>query len=162
MRSMHVPQSGPQTRTTTARPQGLRPVPDAPENWAAAAVHDVLAALTRTVAGPGFAHPAALTQDAITDYALTLIRLRECACAASFERLTNACDAIAVTVSRLIEDRRCACLEEKCAALTRFVVHAQAMIPATANSMKPHFLSIPESPATPNGIQIGRRARVLR
>jgi len=161
MRSMHVPQPQPQALKTTARPQGRNPAPDAPENWAAAAVHDALAALTRTVSGLYFAHPAALTQDAITDYALTLIRLRECACAAGFERLTNACDAIAVTVSRLIDDRRCACLE-KCAALTRFVVHAQAMIPATASSTRPHFLSIPESPVNPNGIQIGRRARVLK
>jgi hypothetical protein len=161
MRSMNVPQPQPQIRTTTARTPGRKPAPAAPENWAAAAVNDALTALTRTVSGPCFAHPAALTQDAITDYALTLIRLRECACAAGFERLTNACDAIAVTVSRLIDDRRCACLE-KCAALTRFVVHAQAMIPATASSTRPHFPSIPESPVNPNGIQIGRRARIQK
>lgn len=140
---------------------GRKPVPVMSENRAAAAVHEALAGLAGTVARPCFAHPASLTQDAITDYALTLIRLRECACAAGFERLTNACDAIAVTVSRLIDDRRCACLEQ-CVALARFVVHAQAMIPATENSMKPHVLSIPQSPITPNGIQIGRRARVLK
>lgn len=161
MRSMHVPHPQPQFRTTTDRTPGRKPVTAASENRAVAAVHDALAALTRTVSGPCFAHPAALTEDAITDYALRLIRLRECACAAGFERLTNACDAIAVTVSRLIDDRRCACLE-KCTALTRFVVHAQAMIPATASSTRPHFLSIPESPVNPNGIQIGRRARVLK
>jgi len=161
MRSMHVPQPQPQTRTTTVRTLGRKPAPAETENWAVAAVHDALAALTRAVASPCFAHPAALTQDAITDYALTLIRLRECACAAGFERLTNACDAIAVTVSRLIDDRRCACLE-KCAALTHFVAHAQAMIPVTANNTGPHFLPSPGSPVTPNGIQIGRRARVLK
>lgn len=161
MRSMHVPQPQPQIRTTTARTPGRKPAPAALENWAVAAVHDALAALARTVADSSFSHPAALTQDAITDYALTLIRLRECACAAGFERLTNACDAIAVTVSKLIDDRDCACLK-KCAALTRFVVHAQAMIPATASSTRPLFLSIPESPVTPHGMQIGRRARVLK
>ena len=148
MRSMNVPQPQPQMRTTTARTPWRKLAPGAPENWAAAAVNDALAALTRTVAGSSFAHPTALTQDAITDYALTLIRLRESACAAGFERLTNACDAIAVTVSRLIDDRRCACLE-KCAALSRFVVHAQAMIPATAIITRPHFLPAPESPVTP-------------
>lgn len=158
MRSMHVHQPQPQTRPTTVRTQGRKPAPAVSENWAVAGVHDALTALTRTVSGPCFSHPAVLTQDAITEYALTLIRLRECACAAGFERLTNACDAIAVTVSRLIDDRRCACLE-KCAALTRFVVHAQAMIPATASSTRPHFPPIPESPP-PNGIQIGRRARL--
>lgn len=161
MRSMQVPPRQSQARTTIARPQGRKAAPAETENWAVAAVHDALAALTRTVAGPCFAHPDALTQDAITDYALTLIRLRECACAAGFERLTNACDAIAVTVSRLIDDRRCACLE-KCAALTRFVVHAQTMIPAAANSTRPHFLPSPESPLSPNAIQIGRRTRVLK
>ena len=159
MRSMNVHPSGSPTRTMPAMNPGRKPTPTASENWAVAGVHDALAALTRTVAGPGFAHPAAMTQDAITDYALTLIRLRECACAAGFERLTNACDAIAVTVSRLIDDRRCACIE-KCAALTRFVVHAQAMIPAPASNMKPHFLTIPESLVAPKGIEIGRRARV--
>lgn len=159
MRSMNVHPSGPQTRTMTVMNPGLRTVATASETWAVAAVDDALAALTRTVAGAYFAHPAALTQDAITDYALTLIRLRECACAAGYERLTNACDAIAVTVSRLIDDRHCACIE-KCAALTRFVVHAQAMIPASTSSKKPHFLSIPDSPAPPKGMQIGRRARV--
>lgn len=158
MRSMHVPQHRPQTRTTAAR-SDRKPLPDGSENWAVGGVHDALAALTRIVAGPCFAHPAALTQDAITDYALTLIRLRECACAAGFERLTDACDAIAVTVSRLIDDRHCAC-PDKCAALTRFVVHAQAMIPAQASNMQPHFLSIPQSPFAPPGVRIGRRARV--
>jgi hypothetical protein len=161
MRSMHVPQPQTQIRTTSTRTPGRKPVPVASENRAVAGVHDALAALARTVADSGFAHPAALTQDAITDYALTLIRLRECACAAGFELLTNACDAIAVTVSRLIDDPRSASLE-KCTALKRFVVHAQAMIPAPASSTRPHYLSIPESPITPNGIQMGRRARVLK
>jgi len=161
MRSMHVPQPQPQILTTSARTPGRKPEPDASEDRAVAGVYDALAALSRIVSGPCFSHPDALTQDAITDYALTLIRLRECACAAGFERLSNACDAIAVTVSRLIDDRHDACLEN-CAALTRFVVHAQAMIPATANSARPYSLSIPESPAAPNEIRIGRRTGVLK
>lgn len=74
-----------------------------------------------------FDHPDRLTQDGITAYALALLQLRECASAAGFVRLTDACDALAVTVSRLIEDRNCAS-PEKCEALTRFIAHAWAMI----------------------------------
>jgi len=55
------------------------------------------------------------------------MHLRECASAARLERLTDACDALAVTVSRLIEDQSCA-TRDKCEALTRFVAHAQAML----------------------------------
>lgn len=145
MHSMHVPQRQPQIRSTGAKPPEQKPEPDASENPSVAEAYDALAALGRIVSGPCFSHPDALTQDAIIDYALTLIRLRECTCAAGFERLANACDAIAVTVSRLIDDRRSACLEN-CAALKRFVVHAQAMIPATATSARPYGRSIPESP----------------
>lgn len=89
-----------------------------------------------------FSHPDALTQDAITDYALALMRLRECACAAGLERLTKACDALAVTVARLIEDKNCAC-RDKCTALTRFVAHAHAMLQLSADVTKPHALPIP-------------------
>jgi hypothetical protein len=74
-----------------------------------------------------FDHPDRLTQDGITAYALALLQLRECASEAGFVRLTNACDALAVTVSRLIEDKNCASLD-KCEALTRFIAHAWAMI----------------------------------
>lgn len=146
MRSMNVQPSGPQARTMAVLNPARSAAPAASENRAVAAVHDALAALTRTVSGPEFSHPDALTQDAITDYALALIRLRECASTADFDRLTNACDAIAVTVSRLIDDRHCAC-PEKCAALTRFVMHAQAMIPSAANRTRPQFRSMPENPA---------------
>ena len=90
---------------------------------AAQAVND----LGQIVSGYCASDPASLTEDRITAYALALIRLRECASAASLERLTRACDALAVTVSRLIEDRGSACAE-KCAALKRFVVHANEMI----------------------------------
>lgn len=72
-------------------------------------------------------HPDSLTEERITAYALALLRLRECAHGAKLERLMNACDALAVTVSQLIEDRRCAC-RQKCEALMRFIGHAEAMI----------------------------------
>ena len=100
--------------------------PGAPEDLVAAAV-DALNDMGNIVSHECFTNPDALTQDRITAYALALMRLRERASVAGFERLVNACDALAVTVSRLIEDRSCAC-REKCEALTRFVVHAKAMI----------------------------------
>jgi hypothetical protein len=74
-----------------------------------------------------FSNPAELTHDNITRYALALMRVRECAIDAGMTRLTDACDALAVTVSQLIDDETCA-NERKCEALTRFVVHAQVMI----------------------------------
>lgn len=120
MRSMKCPNSNRAAADTL-------PLPDAD----AAAVHQALDRLARAVASPGFAHPAALTWDGITDYALALIRLRECACAAGFERLAQACDALALTVSRLIDERRCGC-HDQLQALKRFVTHARAMIPAPA------------------------------
>lgn len=102
------------------------PSPGAPEDLVTAAVA-ALNDMGNIVSHQCFTHPDTLTEDRITAYALALMRLRECARAAGFERLMNACDALAVTVSRLIEDRSCAC-REKCEALTRFVVHAEAMI----------------------------------
>jgi hypothetical protein len=74
-----------------------------------------------------FTHPDNLTQDVILAYALALLSVRECAGIAGKERLMNACDALAVTVSRLIEDRASAS-HAKCEALTQFVAHARAMI----------------------------------
>ena len=97
-----------------------------PEAGLAAAV-GALDGLENLISNKRFDHPDTLTQDDITAYALALLRLRECANAAGFVRLTNACDALAVTVSRLIEDRNCAS-PEKCEALTRFIAHAWAMI----------------------------------
>src|SRR5512143_3747546 len=87
----------------------------APEGWVAAAV-DALNDMDTLVSHQSFTQPDTLTEDRITAYALALMRLRECASAAGLERLMNACDALAVTVARLIEDRSCAC-REKCAAL---------------------------------------------
>jgi hypothetical protein len=98
----------------------------APEDLVAAAV-DALNDMGNLVSHQCFANPDTLTQDRIMAYALALMRLRECAGAAGFERLMNACDALAVTVSRLIDDQSCVC-REKCKSLTRFVVHAEAML----------------------------------
>ncbi len=72
-------------------------------------------------------HPDTLTQDEILAYALALLRLRECAGVARMERLIKACDALAVTVSCLIDDLPSAS-HAKCEALTRFVTHARDMI----------------------------------
>jgi hypothetical protein len=98
----------------------------APGDWLAAAV-SALNEMGYIVSHQCVTSPDALTEDRVTAYALALIRLRECACAAGLERLMKACDALAVTVSRLIEDQSCAC-HEKCEALRQFVVHAHAMI----------------------------------
>jgi hypothetical protein len=100
--------------------------PGAHEDLVAAAV-GALNDMGNIVSQQCLTDPDTLTEDRITAYALALLRLRECASAAGFERLMDACDALAVTVSRLIEDRSCAC-REKCEALARFVVHAEAML----------------------------------
>lgn len=113
-------------RIGAATSRYMEKAPDAPEDAIAAAL-DTLNDMVNIVSHQCLTDPDALTQDRITAYALALVRLRECASAARLERLMNACDALAVTVSRLIEDRSCAC-REKCAALVRFIVHAEAMI----------------------------------
>ncbi len=91
-----------------------------------AAVRQALAALEAITAHPAFARGAP-SQDEILGYALALMQLRECASAAGCERLANACDALAVTVARALENRdpvRCA----PGVALTHFIAHARAMI----------------------------------
>lgn len=158
MRTLHTPSPRQHRHAEIATGMMQKPALGTLQSQAAAAVQDALDALIRTAAGPSFASPGALSEDAITDYALALIHLRERACAAGYERLTNACDALAVTVSRLIDDPRAAC-PEKCAALTRFVVHAQAMIPAPEGRAPQHVLPFRESPIGSGRIQIGRRAR---
>lgn len=97
-----------------------------------ASAMDALAKIEDIVADGCFNHPDELTQDKILTYALALLRVRECAGMAGMERLMNACDALAVTVSRLIDDRTSAC-HAKCAALTQFVTHAREMILASTN-----------------------------
>jgi hypothetical protein len=91
------------------------------------------------VAQQDFSQPDALTQDRITAYALALMSLREHASAAGLDRLTRACDALAVTVARLIEDRSCAC-RTHCETLKRFVAHAQEMVWMAADGGEPHAL----------------------
>lgn len=120
---------------------GSEPGPREPEDSIAAAV-DALREMGTLVSRPCFDNPESLTHDRITAYALALLRLRECAGWAGLERLANACDALAVTVSRLIEDHRCASREE-CAALTRFVAHAKAMIPLSV-ATTPRAMPIPD------------------
>lgn len=93
---------------------------------------DALAKIEDIVAEGCFNHPDKLTQDKILAYALALLRLRECAGMASMERLMNACDALAVTVSRLMDDRTSAC-DAKCAALKQFVTHAREMVLTSAS-----------------------------
>lgn len=79
-----------------------------------------------------FTQPDKLTQDGIHAYALALLRLREYAGMAGMERLMNACDALAVTVSKLIDDRNNA-TRDKCEAMKRFVVHAREMVLLSAH-----------------------------
>ncbi len=96
------------------------------------AVMHALEKISDIVSDGCFYDPNNLTQDEILAYALALIRVRECAGMAAMDRLMNACDALAVTVSRLIEDRASAS-HAKCEALTQFVTHAREMILASAN-----------------------------
>jgi len=133
------------------------PNPDAPEQLVAAAV-DALNDMGNIVSHQCFTHPDTMTEDRITAYALALMRLRECASAAGFERLMNACDALAVTVSRLIEDRRCAC-REKCETLTRFVVHAEAMIRMSTGGAKRHARLITDIRSASDGASGERTVR---
>jgi hypothetical protein len=116
--------------------------PGTPEDLLAATV-DALNDMANIVSRQCHTHPDTLTQSTITTYALALIRLRECASAAGFARLMNACDALAVTVSRLIDDPD-GVNREKCAALKRFIVHAQAMIQISGDSAQRQTLPNPD------------------
>ncbi|MHB1215884.1 MAG: hypothetical protein ACYCY9_12965 [Thiobacillus sp.] len=129
------------------------------EKWVIAA-KDALDDMGNVISNQCFSDPDALTQDDITVYALALLRLRECASAAGFERLTNACDALAVTVSRLIEDRSCAC-GNKCKALTLFVAHAQSMIQSAVDSMTGYAMPTPDSHIAVNRVNTRRNGRAL-
>lgn len=91
------------------------------------AVLDALDRLENVVTMHCVKSPDAMTPDGITSYALALLNLRECAGAAGFDRLIKACDALAVTVSRLIEDKSSA-RPDTCEALARFTTHARAMM----------------------------------
>jgi hypothetical protein len=86
-----------------------------------------------------FAQPDKLTEDGIHAYALALLQLREYAGMAGMERLMNACDALAVTVSKLIDDRSTA-TRDKCEALKRFVVHAREMVLLSGNQVSDYVM----------------------
>ncbi|OYX33317.1 MAG: hypothetical protein B7Z03_00335 [Hydrogenophilales bacterium 32-62-9] len=124
-------------------PAGAEPVQcrETPEDRMAA-VMDALEEIGELIKHQCYSRPGALTEDSITAYALALMQLRECACAAGLGRLTKACDALAVTVARLIEDKNCTCIRQ-CEALTRFVVHARAMLQMNAETIRPH--SVPRA-----------------
>jgi len=143
----------------TAGRMEMTPSLGTPEELVAAA-EDALNNMGNIVSNQCFIDPESLTEDKITAYALALMRLRECACAAGFKRLMNACDALAVTVSRLIEDRSCAC-SGKCAALTRFIVHAREMIQLSIDeSAKCHVLTFPDFRTVSDGVSGERSTRV--
>ena len=131
--------------------------PDTPENLIAV-VEDTLSDMENIVSNRCIKDPETLAEDRITAYALALVRLRECASAAGFERLVKACDALAVTVSRLIEDKGSAC-REKCEALTRFVVHAKAMIQMSLERTKYCALPAAETATPPERRRTERRLR---
>ncbi len=158
MRTMQIPNPKHRVGAATAACFGRDPDPGAPEPMIAAAV-DALTEMGNIVSHRCFADPASLTENRVTAYALALMRLRECAGALGFERLMNACDALAVTVSGLIEDRGCAC-HRKCEALTRFVVHAEAMIKMATDSTTHYAPPIPDIRMTSDRMRVERTARV--
>lgn len=92
-----------------------------------AATEASLDALATLVSAPCLHHTEPLNHEHVMAYALGLMRLRESAAADGLQRLTMACDAIAVTVSRLIDDPSPPC-DTQCETLTRFVRHARAML----------------------------------
>ncbi|KAB2319975.1 hypothetical protein F8A86_08145 [Betaproteobacteria bacterium SCN1] len=93
---------------------------------ALAPVLSALETVEAVVSRPGFAHPGALDRDTVNAYALALMRLRECADAAGCARLTDACDALAVTVAALIE-HSVPGHPGRWQTLKQFAVHARAM-----------------------------------
>ena len=107
-------------------------LPPQPPRDAIASTLEALNKIEVIVADGCLNRPDTLTQDDILAYALALLHLRECADDARMERLINACDALAVTVSKLIDDRSNA-NPTKCEALSRFVVHARDMILMSEN-----------------------------
>lgn len=88
------------------------------------------------VARSSFADSGIPGQEEILGYALALMRLRESASAVGCARLADACDALAVTVARLI-DRRGPGHRDPCAALRHFASHARAMVELEAAGKAP-------------------------
>ena len=158
MRKILHQSSKPRIDATSAGCMESEPRLDTPEDLIAATV-SVLNDMRNIVSHQSFTHPDTLTEDSITTYALALMRLRECASAAGLERLMNACDALAVTVSQLIKDRSCVC-RKKCEALTRFVVHADAMIRISTDSAKRHAVPLPDIRTASDKVSVERYARI--
>lgn len=99
-------------------------------------VEAALASLAAIAERPSFDLAGAPGEGDVLAYALALMRLRESAHAAGRTRLMLACDALSVTVARLLE--RCNQAHcEQCAALRRFIVHAQAMLHLPAEYAEP-------------------------
>ncbi|MHB1084217.1 MAG: hypothetical protein ACYCZA_05175 [Thiobacillus sp.] len=122
------------------RKRNLAPHP--PKDPIVATLH-ALETIEDIVAKGYLTHPNTLTQDEILAYALALLQLRECAGVARMERLIKACDALAVTVSSLIDDLASAS-HAKCEALARFVAHARDMIlMSTSEPVECVMLSLP-------------------
>lgn len=99
-------------------------------------VEAALASLAEIAERPSFDLAGAPGEGDVLAYALALMRLRDSAHAADCMRLMRACDALSVTVARLLEhcnQPHC----EQCAALRRFVVHAQAMLHLPAEYAEP-------------------------
>lgn len=67
-------------------------------------------------------------KEALKRYALSLIRLRECAQAAHLNRLTRACDAMAITLSNILDQPVNRIGWRDCHALSLFVTHARTML----------------------------------
>ncbi|HQT01330.1 hypothetical protein [Acidovorax sp.] len=90
-------------------------------------VEAALASLVEIASRPSFGSSVSPGQDDVLAYALALMHLRDSAHAAGRARLTLACDALSVTVARLL-DRSTQVHCEQCEALKHFVAHAQAML----------------------------------
>ncbi|MEW6119293.1 MAG: hypothetical protein AB1593_04305 [Pseudomonadota bacterium] len=114
----------------------LASAPHAPSDTARRAVREALAGLESALTISCLASPDKLTEDGVHAYALALMQLRETAVAAGCRRLVAACDALSVTVSRLIENRA-GCRRDQCDALARFVAHARAMVEMEAGERVP-------------------------
>lgn len=106
------------------------------------AVREALAGLETALTAPDASGPnPLLTQDGVNAYALALMRLRECAGAAGCRRLSAACDALSVTVSRLIENRANV-RRDQYEALARFAAHAREMIELEAAEATPSVCEV--------------------
>ncbi len=115
---------------------------------ALATVRSALKSMETVLSQACFSRPDAPTQEGITAYALALMQLRESASAVGFMRLSNACDALAVTVARLIENRAPA-RPDQCETLRQFVTHARAMLELEMAGQRAHEACLLSDRGTP-------------